>query len=131
MPKKKIKKKSISQLKKEAWRLVSLFIRQRGADSRGFNTCVTCGVRKHYKELQAGHFIGGRHNAILFEPRAIHPQCYSCNVMKHGDQINYFRFMQRTYGDKVIEELEKLNRTTKQFTTNELERIITKYQVSH
>src|SRR3990167_1842728 len=111
---KKIKKKtkSISSLKKKAWQLFSLFIRQRGSDSNGFNSCITCGVRKHYKELQAGHFIGGRHNAILFEPKAVFPQCYSCNVMKHGDQINYFRFMQRTYGDKVIEELEELNRTT-------------------
>lgn len=71
--------------------------------------------------MQAGHFIPGRHNSILFDERNVHAQCYGCNVMKQGNSIKYFRFMQQQYGDAVIEELERLDRENKQFTIPELE----------
>jgi len=123
-----MKRTSISSLKKKAWKVFSEYIRQKYADWRGYATCVTCGAVKHWKELQAGHFIGGRRNSLLFDERACHPQCMPCNVWKHGDQIKYFRFMQRAYGEHVIRELESLNLVDKQFKKEELESIIKKYK---
>lgn len=103
---------------------MSEFIRRRDADWKGEVQCVTCGLVKHWKQLQAGHFIPGRRNSILFDERNIHAQCYGCNVMKQGNTVKYFRFMQRTYGDTVIEELEHLNTIDKQFQPKELEELI-------
>lgn len=113
-------KKSITKLKKEAWIAFSGYIRRRTADWRGFVACVTCGVVKHWKEMQAGHFIPGRHNSILFDKRGCHVQCYRCNVPMKGNPRAYDAFMRKTYGVKVIKELEKLDRQSKSFTPQEL-----------
>ena len=49
-------------------------------------------------------------------------------LWKHGDQVRYFRFMQRKYGDKVIKELEKIEKISKLFTIKELQGLKEKYQ---
>lgn len=118
----KIKRKSVSDLKAEVWKIFSLYIRQRDADSNGYASCITCGVKMHYKKLQAGHFIPGRRNAILFDERGCHVQCYACNCgWLKGNPRMYDRFMQQNYGEKVIKELEDLNYgPAKQFTKEEL-----------
>jgi hypothetical protein len=85
-------------------------------------------VRKPYQELQAGHFIPGRHNSVIYDERNVHPQCYACNVMMHSNPIKYFRFMQQTYGDEVIEELERIDRQMKQFTPAELQYLLLHYR---
>lgn len=70
--------------------------------------------------MQAGHFLAGRGNSILFENNNVHPQCYSCNVMNHGEQLKYYRFMVKTYGEAEVKRLEKLKAKTRSFTIPEL-----------
>jgi hypothetical protein len=50
------KKNSVSKLKKTLWTLFSLYIRKSESKNE-FCTCVTCNITKHYKQMQAGHFI--------------------------------------------------------------------------
>jgi len=119
---------TLTWYKKKTWDAFSVSIRQRGMDDYGFNRCITCGVRKHWKELQAGHFIPGRHNAILFEERGVHPQCYHCNVGLKGNPRKYDAFMRKTYGAKVIKELERLDTTERKFTPQELIDLRAKYE---
>ena len=91
-----VKRKTDRQRAKEkAWRVFSEYIRAR--DKR----CVTCGGPTQH----AGHFIDGRHNAVLFSERGVHGQCYHCNVGLKGNKLEYFLFMERTYGRKVIDQL--------------------------
>lgn len=118
---------SVSVLKKRVWELFSKYIRLKYSDWRGYCTCVTCGVVKPYTQLQAGHFIPGRHNKVLFDERNVHPQCYSCNVCKHGDLLNYRDFMVKTYGEDVINELRQLDKEDKQFTIPELVELRERY----
>lgn len=125
---KKAKKLSVNKLKKTAWDLFSKIVRLSAADHAGYASCVTCGVVKLWKELQAGHFIPGRHNAILFERRGCHPQCYQCNIPLKSNPRAYDAFMRKKYGEKVIKELEELDKTTKQFTIPELQEMIQSYQ---
>lgn len=115
-----MKQKTISQLKKVAWDLFSKYIRARNADYRGYARCVTCGVIKHWKELQAGHFIPGRHNSNLFDERGCHAQCYHCNIGLKSNPREYDRFMREKYGGKTIIELEKQDKQSVQFTRQEL-----------
>jgi len=122
------KKQSVSRLKKLIWKELSQYIRKKAADHRGYAQCITCGVWKPWQLQQGGHFIPGRHNSVIFDERNISVQCYACNVMMHGNPIKYFRFMQQTYGDEVIEELERLDREMKQFTSTELQLLLLHYK---
>lgn len=123
------KVKTISQLKKKAWEVFSRYIRTLEMDWREYAKCVTCQELKPWKQQQAGHFIPGRHNSILFDERNVHVQCYRCNVLLKGNPRKYDKFMRETYGPEVIEELERLDIQTKQFTREDLENIINKYKV--
>ena len=104
---KKKKLKSITKVKKDVWDLFSKYIRLKYSDWRGNVSCITCNKIFHWKNIQAGHFIQGRHNAVLFDERNVHPQCYSCNCCKHGNLIPYYEFMLKKYGKQVIEELKR------------------------
>lgn len=124
-----MKIKGVKELKKDLWNIFSRYIRLRDSDWRGYSSCCTCGLTKQWKEMQAGHFIPGRHNSILFDERNVHAQCYGCNIRKQGNTVKYFRFMQEKYGDEIIEELEKLDLQEKSFTEIELKEMIDKYKL--
>lgn len=117
MKTKKTKSKSISYLKKKTWSLFSEFIRKRGCSHDGINTCVTCGINAHWKDLQAGHFIDGRNNSVLFNEEIVWPQCMRCNIFLKGNKIQYVQFMVRTLGKSFddLVELDKLKFLSKQF----------------
>jgi len=118
---KKKKKVSLSKLKKKAWSEFSRYIRLKYANPDGLVECVTCGVVKHWKEMQAGHFIAGRTNSILFLEENVHCQDYRCNVMLHGNVVEYYKYMQATYGESVIDDLRKKRHENLKFTVEELE----------
>ena len=122
----KKKKVSISKLKEKAWKLFSEWIRRKDA-IYGENFCITCGVWKSYKELQAGHWIPGRHPSVLFDERHCHPQCYHCNVGLKGNPLAYYHYMEKNYTKRVRDELERLDKVNKQFKPYELESIIDIY----
>lgn len=121
---------TISGYKKKVWKVFSQYIRKKDADKNGYAICVTCGRNKYWKELQAGHFIPGRHNAILFDERLVHPQCYHCNILLSGNSRNYDAFMRKRYGDKKVAEFDKLGKyqgNVKQFTVKELNKLYVYY----
>lgn len=120
--------KTISQLKKEADKLCSLYVRQLGADWQGFNYCYTCGVKKHWKELQAGHYISRVYTNTRWHLPNLKPQCYSCNVMKRGNMDEFaIRLEAETPG--ILKELNTWkHRPSSPNTRLDLYGIIEKYQ---
>lgn len=124
----KSKKLSDGKLKKKVWIEFSRFIRTRGADSQGFNRCVTCDVLKHWKDLQAGHFLRGRLNANLFSEIGTNPQCYGCNVGKQGEVVIYYRWMVAKHGEAVIDELIAQNNKTHKWQPGELLELLKRYK---
>jgi len=99
------------QLKRKLWTTFSVYTRLKAANNKGFVKCVTCPTKRHWKDgMQAGHFIPGRHNGVLFEETNVHPQCVGCNIFLHGNLIKYYPFMLKTYGQKEINRLERLNK---------------------
>lgn len=116
-----IKRKSKTpkaKAKQAAWAAFSLYIRTRDA------ACVTCGGPNQ----QAGHFIDGRHNAVLFSEKGVHAQCYHCNVGLKGNKIQYWLFMEATYGRKVIDELIAESKVMIQYKTADYLEIAEKYK---
>jgi hypothetical protein len=116
-------KNTVTYWKKKCWDLFSQVIRYRDCNGGVYGNCVTCGQKKHFSELQAGHFIPGRHNSILFDFRGCHAQCYHCNVGLKGNPIKYYKFMLETYGYEVIDQLEILDAEPKQFKVFQLKEI--------
>jgi hypothetical protein len=132
---KKTKKLSVSSAKKRAWSAFSRWVRLRSAlETTGTTTharCCTCGgVFPAFGVgcLQAGHFIAGRNNAILFAESGCHAQCYICNVVKKGAGVEYFVFMEEKYGREEIDRLRALSHTIVQLKPFELIEIAEKYE---
>ena len=101
-----------NKVKQKAWDAFSKYIRTKeclettGVDFVG--VCFTCGRRFHINALDAGHFVSGRRNAILFDERNVHIQCrHWCNLTNHGQHKIYRQKMIERYGVDVVEELER------------------------
>ena len=128
MKKVKVKKPSISSLKKKAWDLFSRYIRLRDClkttGCTSFGLCVTCGKRYHFKLLQAGHFIPGRHNANLFSEKGTHAQCYNCNINLRGNTLEYRRKIIEMYGEGYDEILEAEDRKVVKYTQQDYNEFI-------
>jgi hypothetical protein len=98
--KKKVSQKNLRWHKDRAWKAMSQYVRMKHADESGYSMCYTCGVAAHWKELQAGHAIQGRHGKVLFDEEIIRPQCLYCNVMRRGE---YGRFAAKLIQEHGLE----------------------------
>ena len=115
--------------KDKAWKEFSHLIRTRDCirfgNSLDNGMCVTCKREYPYKELQAGHFIGGRGNAVLFDERIVYTQCRGCNVKqpfgKGGNYVEYFVFMEEEWGRDMIDEFRKLKHQVVKFKKHDLD----------
>ena len=122
-----MKKQGVAQLKKKADKFFSLYVRYRDGERRPdgwYSECITCGEMKPLKAMQAGHFVSRRVNALRFEEENVNAQCYSCNVMRYGEQYLYAKALDDKYGTGKAEELMSRRHETHKFTITELEEII-------
>lgn len=102
--------------KEDAWKAFSIYIRTRDCirfrDSLTDGMCVTCKRDYSFKQLQAGHFIQGRGNSVLFDERLVYSQCVGCNgnppFGKGGNYVEYTLFMMNSEG-YTVEEIEEFN----------------------
>ena len=98
-----------AKLKQQCLTALQLLVRLKASDDDGFCTCVTCGVRRHYKDkMQGGHFLPrGSAHGLLEEN--VHVQCAYCNLwgMKSGGSAAqaYTLYMIDMYGKEFVEEL--------------------------
>jgi len=93
----KPKKVEKAKYKKLAWTVFSRYIRMKAREYGEYTKCYTCGTLKPWKQMQAGHGIGGRSNAVLFDERLVKPQCAGCNLFGGGQY--------RIFTRKLIDEL--------------------------
>lgn len=128
-----MKHKSPKQKAKDrAWELFSIYIRLRdclfttGTTTRG--KCISCGVEYPFNVLQAGHFVDGRCNSILFSEEGVHAQCLRCNFFLNGNKDNYRKAILDLYGNGYDEVLNQEKFAGKKFTVSELEDLITELQ---
>ena len=120
-------KETIPKLKKKAWKLLSKLIRLQYSKS-GCVKCYTCGKLMEVREAQAGHGLSGRGNSILFDREIIRPQCVSCNIFKRGNYDVFHAKLIKENSVKWYEEKLKQKRQTKQFTRQELHKLIDGYK---
>ena len=122
MKRSQTKKLPINKLKKKAWRLFSIHIRESSADWRGNVQCYTCGKTLPWKKAHAGHF---KHGKLDYDPRNVHVQCVGCNLYGRGRLDVYAMKLVDEYGADILKDLER--DSEKIYTYEELEDIIKKY----
>ena len=125
----KVKLKSISQLKREADRVTSIRLRQSAADSAGVAACYTCGKRAPWQQLQCGHHMPRHHSATRYDFDNLRVQCAGCNVWGRGKAAVYAQKLIEEIGIRRYKALLARANQTHQFTRQELDAIITKYQL--
>lgn len=119
--------RSRKSLVKEADRVFSLHIRNRGATYE-YNHCYTCGKYLPVYALQAGHFIGRRYYTTRWHPLNVWPQCNKCNVEKSGNLVVYERKLSSQFSVLAVEALWDLARSGDSLTDWEINEIIKKYK---
>jgi hypothetical protein len=104
------KQKTVAKLREEAAVLLQKLVRMKAADENGLASCVTCGKRQHYKEMDGGHFISRKWTATKLVEENIHPQCKGCNQYASGRHDDYSLYMVDTYGIEMVRELNDKKR---------------------
>ena len=132
------KTKGINYWKKKANAEFSKFIRLRDAlrTTRTKTDVVCCSCGKTYPAFgvgcaQAGHFIPGRGNSILYDEWCVHAQCYNCNVNLKGNWPGYYDFMECEYGLGIINALLEKKRDIVKYTIQDLIEIRDKYKSAY
>lgn len=126
---------NISKATQLAWEQFSLFIRLRDSLKTMRNNrqcrCISCGTIKNTTgrgQTQAGHFIPGRTNALLFNEDIVHGQCFRCNIHLKGNWIPYEKAMIEMYGKEKVEAFKRLVNDRVKYSVNELLEIRDKYK---
>lgn len=128
MPKRK--PKSIAALVNIAATLLQRKVRVKAALKEGeIITCVTCGVKKHWKEMQGGHFISRRFTKYKLLEENVHPQCPACNGPLRGNYHSYTLYMIDMYGRKYVDELLATKGETKKYNRVEIEELISDLRI--
>lgn len=118
---------SRSSLIREADRVFSLYIRDRGA-SFGYNCCFTCGARLLVEDLQCGHFRPRRYLSTRWHIFNCWPQCSRCNVELSGNLEVYEAKLVSSYGQEAVDGIYELSRSYQKFTEPDLKEIIKQYR---
>lgn len=117
-------KSTTGTYKNTVWKACADYIKAREADIYGMVKCVTCDLRMHFRDhiCNAGHFVPGRGNAVLFDDAHIFPQCSGCNCDGGGEQYKFGLFLKERYGydDATIDEIRYMRHKTRKFTMDEL-----------
>jgi len=121
----------ISKLHDKAATLLQKLVRMRAADDNGIATCITCGKREHWKELQGGHWIERGKHATKLDERNVHPQCRYDNKWGMGKTsvvLKYREKLVEMYGEESVQDLESLPYKPFKWNRLELNELIEKYQ---
>lgn len=112
--------RSTTQLKKQLWKLFSIYIRQR---DKGI--CISCGKRDDWKKTHAGHFV---HDCMDFNEMNINCQCARCNKWLHGNLANYAIRLKDKIGMQKVEWLLGQKGKLYKYSVGELKLLINHYK---
>tara|TARA_Y100000385_G_scaffold275163_1_gene319190 strand:- start:243 stop:632 length:390 start_codon:yes stop_codon:yes gene_type:complete len=119
---------TISKLKKKLDKVFSEYIRQRNADHLGRVKCFTCGVEKHWKEQQAGHFQSRSHHSTRWDEVNVQVQCIKCNMFRQGEQYKFGLYLDQRFGEGTAEELEQRAKIIVKLNRVDYEEAIERYK---
>ena len=110
-------------------KVFSEYIRRRDADHRGFVKCCTCPTVKHWKKMDAGHYVRRGSLSVRFDEMNCHAQCVRCNRYE-GDGMGFVHMMyiMQRYGDYVAAELKIKGRKSYSLMQHEIDELTEVYK---
>lgn len=125
---KKPKAKTLGWWKKEADRLCSLYVRQVFADSDGMVACYTCGKKKHWKEMQCGHFVTRANIATRYDLANLRPQEVGCNYFGGNNVTAIFANKLEAERPGIVAELYKKGAVIVSYRAADYQRIAEEFK---
>ena len=113
---------------KKLWKVFSEFIRRRDADENGICTCITCGLKREWKQMDAGHGIPRQHWGTRYDERNNHAQCKRCNGFEGGSQEAYAKAVDKKYGAGTWDMLLIKKQKGKRLSSFEIEALTKHYK---
>jgi len=105
-----MKERTKKSAKKRAWQAFSRYIRLRDClattKTLTHGKCFTCGRLHPIDELQAGHFVAGRTNSVLFDELGVRAQDARCNIFRGGEPLLFRRRLVDELGENIVRSLE-------------------------
>jgi len=126
--KKKKKSETRWQLVKKLDAIFSRYIRLRDADDKGICTCITCGDKKHRKEMHNTHFRSRSCYKYRWSEENCWAGCYKCNVILNWNYIQYTLAMINKFWKNRVEGVMWDHELTK-ISTAEIKDKIEEYSV--
>ena len=124
--KKKVKEKTLTWWRKQAWTVFSKWIR-----TRDNFQCFTCGKKAEGGGMHAAHFMTGAScpPSLYFHEANVHAGCYHCNINLSGNWVVYIVKMEEKYGKEFVENLQKMRRERQgeKWYQEDYQKIIDKY----
>ena len=111
-------KRSQAVKRLDSW--FSKYIRLRDADSSGYVRCITCGTRKYWKEVDAGHFQTRAKYSTRWDERNVNAQCKGCNLVNGGQQYVHGLAIDKKFGEGTADELVILSNQIVKLSTREI-----------
>lgn len=102
----------------------STYIRLRDANNEGIVTCITCGDKHHWTEVECGHYILRGNMATRWELKNCNGQCTLCNSTQDGKADLHAEAIDRLYGAGTADLLERMGREERHFSEPELQGMI-------
>lgn len=119
---------SLSELTIDLDRVVSRYIRLLYIGLDGKIECYTCGVRKEFAKMQAGHFISRKHFSLRWDTtHNLRPQCGECNMIKSGNLKVYAANLEIEQKG-IVEWLIDRSRVVENTTRTELKMLLSDFQ---
>lgn len=108
-------------------RIFSEWIRLSKSDNNGVCTCISCGKKVFWRNIDNGHYIKRQFMAARFNELNCWPQCKICNWILQGNDVNYRKNLVAKIGESKVLELEASRRNTVKYTKFEIEILIKHY----
>ena len=113
--------KSLQTLIKELDEVFSIWVRKKYADSNGYLNCFITGVRLHWKQADAAHYIRREKMATRWHEWNVHPSSIDSNRFDPEHERMYGEKMIEVFGIEQVTELHNLSHSLAKWTRPELE----------
>lgn len=111
-------KTKLKRTKDRANEAFSRYIRNKYAKD-GMVGCYTCTAVNPVKQMQCGHGIPSRTNAVLYMEEIARPQDYACNILAGGRYKVFTRKLIEELGEERYNELVIESNRTIKYTAEE------------
>ena len=118
-----------SQVVKALDKAFSLYVRQSAADSFGMVECYTCGKRKPWKEVDAGHFQSRAKYSTRWDEQNVKAQCKHCNMTNGGQQFQFGIVLDQEYGEGTATEILIKSNQMSHYSLPDLREMVESYRL--